>query len=51
MHAGYPAHLLPPLLIFGVDGGLTLPALASLGMSGATQRDARLASDLFNTTQ
>src|SRR5262249_36174618 len=41
----------PPLLIFGVGGGLTLPALASLGMSGATQRDAGLASGLFNTAQ
>lgn len=50
VHAGYPAHLLPPLLIFGA-GGLTLPALASLGMSGTTQRDAGLASGLFNTTQ
>ena len=51
VHASYPAHLLPPLLIFGAGGGLTLPALASLGMSGATQRDAGLASGLFNTAQ
>src|SRR5262245_55252925 len=51
VHASYPAHLLPPLMIFGVGGGLTLPALASLGMSGATQRDAGLASGLFNTAQ
>jgi MFS family permease len=51
VHAGYPAHLLPPLLIFGAGGGLTLPALASLGMPGATQRDAGLASGLFNTTR
>jgi hypothetical protein len=50
VHAGHPAHLLPPLLIFGA-GGLTLPALASLGMSGTTQSDAGLASGLFNTTQ
>ena len=51
VHASYPAHLLPALLIFGIGGGLTLPALASLGMSGATDSDAGLASGLFNTTQ
>ena len=38
-------------MIFGAGGGLCLPALASLGMSGATQDDAGLASGLFNTTQ
>jgi MFS family permease len=51
VHASYPVNLLPPLLIFGVGGGLSLPALASLGMSGATPGDAGLASGLFNTTQ
>jgi len=51
VHASYPAHLLPALLIFGAGGGLTLPALASLGMSRATESDAGLASGLFNTTQ
>jgi MFS family permease len=51
VHASYPAQILPPLLIFGVGGGLCLPALASLGMSGATPSDAGLASGLFNTTQ
>jgi len=45
------AHLLGPLVLFGAGGGLTLPALASLGMSGATQSDAGLVSGLFNTTQ
>jgi EmrB/QacA subfamily drug resistance transporter len=47
----YLAHLLGPLLMFGIGGGLTLPALASLAMSGATPSDAGLASGLFNTTQ
>ena len=51
MRGGYLAHLLGPLVLFGAGGGLTLPALASLGMSGATQTDAGLASGLFNTTQ
>jgi EmrB/QacA subfamily drug resistance transporter len=50
-HASYPASLLPALLIFGAGGGLALPALASLGMSGVTDSDAGLASGLFNTTQ
>jgi EmrB/QacA subfamily drug resistance transporter len=49
--ASYPVDLLPPLLIFGAGGGLCLPALASLAMSGATDKDAGLASGLFNTTQ
>ncbi len=47
----YPVHLLPALLIFGLGGGLTLPALAMLGMSAATPADAGLVSGLFNTTQ
>jgi EmrB/QacA subfamily drug resistance transporter len=51
VHGGYAAHLLPGLLMFGLGGGLTLPALASLGMSGATPGDAGLASGLFNTAQ
>ena len=50
-HASYPAQLLPALLIFGAGGGLCLPALASLGMSGTTPGEAGLASGLFNTTQ
>ena len=51
VHGSYLAHLLGPLVLFGAGGGLTLPALASLAMSGATQTDAGLASGLFNTTQ
>jgi MFS family permease len=39
------------VLAFGVGGGLTLPALATLGMSDATPADAGVASGLFNTTQ
>ncbi|MGE5288681.1 MAG: MFS transporter [Micromonosporaceae bacterium] len=50
-HGSYVAHLLPALLLFGAGGGLTLPALATLAMSGATPSDAGLASGLFNTTQ
>jgi EmrB/QacA subfamily drug resistance transporter len=51
VHGGYLPHLLPALLIFGAGGGLTLPALATLGMSAATEADAGVASGLFNTSQ
>jgi EmrB/QacA subfamily drug resistance transporter len=48
---GYPVHLLPAMVVFGAGGGLVLPALTSLGMSGAGPADAGLVSGLFNTTQ
>jgi MFS family permease len=51
VHGSYLEHLLGPLVLFGAGGGLTLPALASLGMSGIPRGDAGLASGLFNTTQ
>jgi EmrB/QacA subfamily drug resistance transporter len=51
VHGGYLVHLLPPLLLFGLGGGLTLPMLATLGMSGASADEAGVASGLFNTTQ
>ena len=47
----YAAHVLAPVLAFGVGGGLMLPALAGLGMSDATPADAGVVSGLFNTTQ
>jgi MFS family permease len=51
VRSGYLAHLLPAMLMFGAGGGLTLPTLATLGMSGATPSDAGITSGLFNTTQ
>jgi hypothetical protein len=39
------------MLVFGAGGGLTLPALAMLGMSAASPADAGTVSGLFNTTQ
>jgi EmrB/QacA subfamily drug resistance transporter len=48
---GYGARLLPALVIFGLGGGLTLPMLATLGMSASTPADAGVVSGLFNTTQ
>lgn len=50
VRADYVTDLLPVMLL--VAGfGLALPALTTLGMSGADERDAGLASGLFNTTQ
>ncbi|MEU6943685.1 MFS transporter [Streptomyces sp. NPDC046316] len=50
VHASYVADLLPVMLL-AAGFGLALPALTSLGMSGAKEEDAGLASGLFNTTQ
>jgi MFS family permease len=50
-HAAYASRLLPLLALFGLGGGLTLPAVTSLGMSAATDADAGVLSGLFNTAQ
>ncbi|MEV0583159.1 MFS transporter [Nonomuraea sp. NPDC050310] len=50
VQADYVTDLLPVMLLIA-GGGLVLPALTSLGMSGAKADDAGLASGLFNTTQ
>src|SRR5262249_43992796 len=47
---GYVVDLLPTMLLIG-GGGLAMPALASLVMSGATTEDAGVVSGLFNTAQ
>ncbi|MFD4240031.1 MFS transporter [Streptomyces sp. NPDC058525] len=49
VHADYVTDLLPVMLL-AAGFGLALPALTTLGMSGAGERDAGLASGLFNTT-
>ncbi|MBC9712038.1 MFS transporter [Streptomyces sp. TRM66268-LWL] len=46
----YAVDLLPVMLL-AAGFGLALPALTSLGMSGASESDAGLASGVFNTTQ
>ena len=46
----YVAHVLPVMILLGAGAGLSFPALMTLSMSGATQRDAGLASGLVNTT-
>ncbi|MFD6246646.1 MFS transporter [Streptomyces roseolus] len=48
--ASYAVDLLPAMLL-AAGFGLALPALTALGMSGADEADAGLASGLFNTTQ
>ncbi|MFF1481444.1 MFS transporter [Streptomyces sp. NPDC058301] len=50
VHADYVTDLLPVMLLAS-GFGLALPALTALAMSGTNQRDAGLASGLFNTTQ
>ncbi|MEV5824860.1 MFS transporter [Spirillospora sp. NPDC052242] len=50
VHAAYAADLLPPMLLIA-GGGLVMPALTGLAMSGARPEDAGLASGLFNTAQ
>jgi MFS family permease len=50
-HAGYATHLLPLFALFGAGGGLTLPAVTTLGMAGATESDAGVVSGVFNTAQ
>jgi predicted MFS family arabinose efflux permease len=50
-HAGYATRLLPPLVLFGLGAGLTLPAVTALGMASATDADAGVISGVFNTTQ
>ncbi len=46
----YAVHVLPVMVLLGIGAGLAFPALMTLAMSGATPRDAGLASGLVNTT-
>jgi EmrB/QacA subfamily drug resistance transporter len=46
----YVEHVLPVGLLLGLGAGASFPALVSLAMSGATERDAGLASGVVNTT-
>jgi predicted MFS family arabinose efflux permease len=47
---GYPAHLLPTMLLVG-GWGVTFPAIITLAMSSASASDAGVTSGLVNTTQ
>jgi EmrB/QacA subfamily drug resistance transporter len=46
----YLIDILPAMILMGLGTGLAFPALMMLAMSGATERDAGLASGLVNTT-
>jgi EmrB/QacA subfamily drug resistance transporter len=50
MAANYVVDVLPSMLLLGIGGGLSFPAVMTLGMSGATESDAGLVSGLVNTT-
>ena len=47
----YVTDLLPAMILLGIGGGLSFPALMTLAMSGAAPEDSGLASGLVNTTQ
>jgi MFS family permease len=46
----YTVDILPAMILMGLGTGLAFPSLMMLAMSGATARDAGLASGLVNTT-
>src|SRR5215472_16917340 len=46
----YAVHLLVPLALLGLGGGLSFPALTIVAMSDTAPADAGLASGLLNTT-
>jgi EmrB/QacA subfamily drug resistance transporter len=50
VHAHYLVDVLPPLVLIGAGFGISMPTLMTLAMSGATPRDAGVASGLVNTT-
>ena len=48
--ANYVVHLMVPLALLGLGGGLSFPSLAIIAMSDAGPNDAGLASGILNTT-
>jgi EmrB/QacA subfamily drug resistance transporter len=46
----YVVDILPTMVLIGAGAGLTFPGLMTIAMSGATPKDAGLASGLVNTT-
>jgi EmrB/QacA subfamily drug resistance transporter len=48
--AAYVVDVLPSMVLLGIGGGLSFPAIMTLGMSGATPSDSGLVSGLVNTT-
>ncbi len=50
VQSDYLRDLLLPMIMMGIGGGLSFPALAMLAMADATPADSGLASGLLNTT-
>jgi EmrB/QacA subfamily drug resistance transporter len=50
VNANYAVHLLVPLALLGLGGGLSFPSLTIIAMSDARPSDSGLASGLLNTT-
>ncbi|MDQ6884141.1 MAG: MFS transporter [Candidatus Dormibacteraeota bacterium] len=49
-NASYPVHLLVPIALLGLGGGLSFPSLAMIAMADAGPADAGLASGILNTS-
>ncbi len=49
-NGSYLLPVLPAMIVLGIGGGLSLPSISSLTMSGVAPDDAGLASGLANTT-
>src|ERR1700687_129593 len=50
INENYVVHLMVPLALLGLGGGLSFPALAIIAMADARPSDAGLASGVLNTT-
>ena len=48
--ATYPVHMLVPMALLGLGGGLAFPAVTMIAMAGVAPQDAGLGSGLLNTT-
>jgi MFS family permease len=48
--AVYPVHMLVPMALLGLGGGLSFPAVTMIAMTGVAPQDAGLGSGLLNTT-
>jgi len=48
--ASYTLHLLAPMVLLGLGGGLAFPALTMIAMADVNESEAGLASGLLNTT-
>ena len=50
VHPNYFVHLMLPMALLGLGGGLSIPALTMIAMADVAPSDAGLASGLLNTT-